>query len=289
MNNPIRLSCNILYAVVNILKNIKKLDLLTEEEIWDINSSQINTAWIIQTIKQCGWITEVDSNQILLTDQGNRIVNENCNTKKVMRIMLSDYILSFCPVWSYRIPYGRLEATYIMTKDERACFHEAGLLSDFPDDETVKWWDSLSTTIRKLQDVNKSDCGRTGERLTLAYEEKRTGIKPKWISIDTNLAGYDVLSQLSSEDSSNLLIEVKASKSDLKSAVCHITVNEWKIASTAKNYMFYLWVIGSTNMLATIETLQIAPYIPTNNLSGEWESVQIPFVCFKDLFQIIST
>ena len=73
----------------------------------------------------------------------------------------------------------------------------------------------------------------------------------------------------------------------MENAYCHISINEWETASRTKNYLFYLWIIGSKNLLAIIDCKKIAPFIPTNNLSGEWESVKIPFNCFSELFQPI--
>lgn len=288
MSKMIRLSFNLLSAIKNMLKNAEKYKLSSIEELWSINTSQINTEWLIQTIKQCGWILLNRSDEFKLTDKALKIIDEKKDTKHTLRIMLSDYILGFYPVWCYKIPFGRFEAAFLMSEDERACFHEAELLCDYPDDNTVKWWDTLSSVIRKKQEDKRNDCGRAGEKLTLAYEEQRTGVKPKWISIDSNMSGYDVLSQISSEDNSKLLIETKSSRMNLEDAAGYISINEWRTAITAKNYLFYFWIVGPQNMLATIKVTQMAPYMPTNNLSGEWETVRIPFNSFRDMFQIIN-
>ena len=55
------------------------------------------------------------------------------------------------------------------------------------------------------KDLSLDDVGRKGERLTLQYEELRTNVKPDWRSIETNLSGYDVLSQRSKTDNTPLL------------------------------------------------------------------------------------
>lgn len=289
MNKMIRLSINVLSAIRLLLKNMERLHLSYEEELWSINTSQINALWLIDIVKQCGWMVETSSKTLMLTEKGHMIIAEDGMPENtIFRVMLSDYIVTFCPVWCYRIPYGRAEAALMMTKDERACFQEAGLLCEFPDDDVVKWWDSLSAIIRKNQDENKNDCGRAGEKLSLYYEKRRTGIAPQWVSVDSNLLGYDVLSQISKNDFSKLLIETKASEMSMDNAYCHISINEWRTATTAKDYLFYFWLLGTSNMLAKINVSQLKPYIPTNNLAGEWESVKIPFKCFKDFFEIIS-
>ena len=41
--------------------------------------------------------------------------------------------------------------------------------------------------------------------------------------------------------------------------------------------MFHLWCLsGNKKLLAIISPDDIYPYIPTNNLAGEWESAKIP-------------
>ena len=66
---------------------------------------------------------------------------------------------------------------------------------------------------------------------------------------------------------------------------CHITANEWHTAQNSKCYKFYFWLIGASNKLATLDPYQIAPYIPTNNATGTWESVKIPFSSFSEHFK----
>lgn len=289
MNKTIRLSINVLSAVRLLLKNAELLSLSSEEDLWTINTSQINTSWLIDIIRRCGWMSENERKELNVSDRGHMVITgDEASEDAAFRIMLSDYIITFCPAWCYRIPYGRYEAALMMSKDERACFLEAGLLSEAPDDSIVKWWDSLSAIIRKNQDEKKNNCGRIGEKLTLRYEKKRTGIDPKWMSLDSNLLGYDVLSQISTQNPEKLLIETKTSDMSMDTAYCHISINEWKTATMTKNYMFYFWIVGASNMLAKVNVQQLNPYIPTNNLSGEWESVKIPFNCFRNRFITIN-
>lgn len=105
------------------------------------------------------------------------------------------------------------------------------------------------------------------------------------MSIESNLAGYDVRSKISSDDHSALLIEVKTATSSLEQAYFHVTSHEWKVAQTSLAYVFHLWCLsGKKRLLAVISPEDIFPYIPTNNLSGEWESAKIPFLSFKSSF-----
>lgn len=105
------------------------------------------------------------------------------------------------------------------------------------------------------------------------------------MSIDSNLAGYDIKSRVSEDSSDILLIEVKASTYALGQAVFHVTSHEWNVALTSRAYVFHLWCLSdSKKMLAVISPDELLPYIPTNNLEGQWESAQIPFSCFEGQF-----
>ena len=281
----IRISVNVLTAIQMLMSKSIKYEISNEELLWSVNSSQVDTAWIIDTAHKCKWIAR--NNKIFqLTNRGHSLFsNEGIFNKYMLRDMLYDYITSFCPAWSYKIPIGRSEAIFIMTEDEKACFFEAGLLEENPDHTIVEWWDKLSSIIRKSSDERKSQIGRKGERLTILNETIRTGVQPQWISIDSNLAGYDVLSRVSRENESVLLIESKASEANIEGAYCHITANEWHTAQNSKCYKFYFWLFGVSNKLAMLDPYQIAPYIPTNNATGTWESVKIPFSSFSEHFK----
>lgn len=199
--------------------------------------------------------------------------------------MLKDYVIQLAPIWTNRIPYGRREAAIFMSKDERACFSEAKLLSPQLDSGVIDWWDTIANKIRmQAQQVN-NDTGRIGERNSMKYERLRTDSEPIWMSVDSNLAGYDIKSKLSKDNPDALLIEVKASTSALDQAAFHVTSHEWRVAFTSAAYVFHVWcLLGNKKLLAIISPMDVQPYIPTNNLEGEWESAKIPFSCFESKF-----
>ena len=199
--------------------------------------------------------------------------------------MLEDYVLKCAPVWSNRIPYGRKEASLFMSDDERACFIEAGLLNKNIDMIAIKWWDTLSTIIRGKSAQENVEIGREGERQTFQYEKRRTEVSPKWMSIESNLVGYDIQSQIDKNDGTPLLIEVKTSKNVLHDACFYITSHEWYVACTSKSYIIHLWLLSPTgNQLAILTPDEIRPYVPTNNLEGQWEDAKIPYSCFNGKF-----
>lgn len=282
----IRLSMNVLASALALLNRIETYKFSSLSELAYSKIVSISAEDIFEFSYNCGWVSE-NENELALTQRGNGLLR--LQTQELLvdlrRQMLADYVLNAAPIWSNRIPYGRREAAIFMSKDEKACFVDAGLLSDHLDPGIVDWWDALSAKIRMRSQQTKSEIGRLGERNTIKYERKRTCSEPVWMSIDSNLAGYDVKSRVSPTCSDVLLIETKASTHDLAQAEFHVTSHEWNVALTSEAYLFYLWCLfGSKKMLAIISPSELLPYIPTNNLDGQWESAKIPFSSFEDKF-----
>ncbi|NJD02813.1 MAG: DUF3883 domain-containing protein [Ruminiclostridium sp.] len=142
------------------------------------------------------------------------------------------------------------------------------------------WWDDLFVKIYNEREAEKLLVGRYGEKLSVRYELKRTEQRPIWKSIDSNLAGYDLLSQVSKFNDNKLLIEVKASKYEYLHAVAHITRNEWETACLSTNYCFHLWLLSDEPQIAIIPFDDMKMHIPEDNGSGSWESVSIPYHSF---------
>ena len=282
----IRLSINVITSAVLLLHRLESYRFPSLTELAYTKVSSINVEDLFDFSQNCGWVC-VNENSLTLTLRGKGILNLHNQglNKELKRTMLMDYVLTVSPIWSNRIPYGRSEAAIFMTKDEKACFAEAGLLSGRLDSSVIEWWDTVANKVRAKAQQAQSDKGRIGEKNTIKYEQERTNSEPKWMSVESNLAGYDVRSKISSEDHSALLIEVKTSTSSLEQAYFYVTSHEWKVAQTSLAYVFHLWCLsGKKRLLAIISPEDIFPYIPTNNLSGEWESVKIPFFSFKSNF-----
>ena len=64
-------------------------------------------------------------------------------------------------------------------------FDEAGLV-DGNDPGVIA---SLGAPARGLKNDRTTEIGRQGERLTFEFETRRTGVQPKWLSIDTDADG----------------------------------------------------------------------------------------------------
>lgn len=237
---------------------------------------------------QCQWLEEYD-NTFSFTIRGNELVHI-FKTDGLSNIMwmnaLFDYISICRPAWSNMIPNGRKEVYLFMTNDEKRCFNEAGLMES-TDKIIVDWWDKVASLFRDISQEASEDIGREGERRTLLYEEKRTGIKPHWESIDSNFSGYDIASIKEPGSNERILIEVKSSLKELKEAKMIITRNEWNVASCDYNinrYFFYLWLLGRTNQLAIIPANVIKEHIPSDMGGGQWKTLEVPFNQFRQYF-----
>ena len=282
----IRLSMNVLTSALALLRRIEIYDFSSLSELSYSKIVSISAEDIFEFSSSCGWASESESG-LTLTTRGIGLLRFQTQGLLIdlKRQMLTDYVLKCAPIWANRIPYGRREATIFMTKDERACFADAGLLSDHLDAGIIDWWDTIATHIRMQTKQSKIGTGRLGDRNTIKYERSRTNIDPMWMSIDSNLLGYDIKSQVSKNDPGTLLIEVKASTFTLSRAEFYVTSNEWNVAITSGAYVFHLWCLSDgKKMLAILSPDEILPYIPTNNLDGQWETVKIPFLCFEDKF-----
>lgn len=243
---------------------------------------------IIDFANQCLWLKTTGSG-VSLTERGQeliRVFDRIHLSQEVCRMALFDYISICRPAWANRIPYGRKEAYFFMSEDEKLCFIDAGLMTS-TDQITVDWWDRVSLLFRNERDEILEDTGRIGERLTLEYENRRTATPPIWESLDSNRSGYDILSIKETGDSQTIMIEVKSSFQNIDKAEMIITRNEWDVASFQCNsdrYFFYLWLLGGKRKVAIIPMSCMKNHVPENKGQGKWETISIPFSVFRNDF-----
>jgi hypothetical protein len=169
-------------------------------------------------------------------------------------------------------------------RDVAQVFVEAGLAAGF-DSEVVDFWDELAARARGQRQAQLNRIGRLGERQTIAHEQKRTGRSPKWVSVDDNADGYDVLSVVDSTDPRPLSIEVKASSIGMRGSF-HVTRNEWDRANETECHVFHLWNVQnkSAPQLAVLMPEDVKPHVSRDAGDGCWELVEIPFAAFGSKF-----
>ena len=267
-----------LYAAKDFLELTFEAELTSELFKLSFKSFKYsNPEKILQIVFKCGWALVTEGGTITLSDKGQEIASKTYQTGLLLQ--LEDLIANYNPEWASLLPKGRAYAKNYLPPDAKQCFKEAGLFEDLTD-EIIKYWDKLAIAYRNYSNQRKLEVGRRGERLTCIYELERTGIKPRWQSIESNLDGFDILSIIDNQSRESLSIEVKATTSKIRYAKFHVTRREWDTANNTAHYLFHLWHISETPLLKVVELEKITPHIPIDNGEGLWESVEIPYKLF---------
>jgi hypothetical protein len=227
---------------------------------------------VLDMIRAGNWIHFEDDGRLSLTQRGRRIL-ECRDAVHALRIQLMDFIEIVKPTWCSLVPRGRKETLGFLPVDARQCFNEAGL-SDGYDQEIVAFWDRAANLSRGRTNDILLEIGRKGERLSIAFEIERTGRTPEWKAIDSNAAGYDLLSVVSREDLTPLKIEVKTVKRTDDRAF-FLSRNEWNCAMSYGKYVLHLWILDSEPALCVKMLDELARHVPVDNGSGSWQSVKI--------------
>lgn len=230
-----------------------------------------------------GWAEKSDEGLIGITPRGQTIRNMPL-TEQRLRQALLDIVDSTNPPWAQNARFGRRRLLQYAPAEITQVCCEAGLDSG-NSLEVVSFWDTLASRARGLHDVRLNEIGRQGERLTIQHETHRTSRAPRWIALDSNEDGYDVLSTISLEDNSKLCIEVKASQQGMSGQI-FLTRNEWETAQVLLNYKMYLWDVSSNcPRLAVLDIPTISEHIPADQNDGRWQTTCIPFNSFSAFFK----
>ncbi|HIE4123819.1 MULTISPECIES: DUF3883 domain-containing protein [Stenotrophomonas] len=178
------------------------------------------------------------------------------------------------PPWLGQLRSGR-EFLSDAGADLRSCFERAGALDAAPDQTVISWWDDLAGLAYGTLNQAKMDVGRRAERLSLEREQRRLESFPghppiQWTALDSNAAGYDILSW-SKRDGHwyPMYLEVKGFSTS--PAKLYLTRNEWETAKRlADDFHFQVWDVGS-NRMAQLSTSQMLPHVPSDEGMGRWE------------------
>lgn len=229
-----------------------------------------------------GWAEVNELGKLIPTARG-QAVRALPLTEFRLRKALLDVVEATAPPWVQNARFGRRRFLQYAPPEIAQLCAEAGLTNG-ADPDAVAFWDTLAARARGLHDVQLSEIGREGERLTLHYEESRTQKAPRWIALDSNEDGYDVLSQMAPGDSRRLCIEVKASRQGMYGAF-FLTRHEWDTAQSLLNFQMHLWDMSHTvPKLAIIDVEAVAPHLPTDVGEGQWDTARVPFSAFQSKF-----
>jgi hypothetical protein len=278
------LSPGVAFGCVELLGVVSR-NSVTPGGVLSLSLGSVSPKDILEAAVELRWLVVAENGLLELTPKGDTALSAS-NDRTRLRQLILDYIDVENPPWLQLASAGRRELLLQAPPGTRQVLVEAGLAYG-DDQETVSFWDTLAARARGMRNALLTETGRVGERLSIAYEKIRTGREPKWIALDSNADGYDVLSRVSSEDQRRLTIEVKASTQAHLSGVFHLTRNEWSLAEDSINHVFHLWNLGAdTPQLAVLSVAQLAEHVPSDCGDGTWESVQIPFSSFVSGFVV---
>jgi hypothetical protein len=238
---------------------------------------------ILEFAVYVNWVRVQDDGSVVLTPAGGQVfASQNCRTN--LRTFLRDYIQIADPPWVRLAALGRRDVLLQAPDGVRQLLVESGMAYSC-DDDVVQWWDQLGAESRGYKNSRLTEIGRAGERLTLAYEEKRTGRVPKWVAIESNADGYDVLSVVSSTDSRRLAIEVKTSQQDVEAGSFYVTRHEWDTACDSLCHVFHVWdICRECPRLAVLTVDEVADHVPLDKGAGAWQTSKVPLRAFVERF-----
>ncbi len=229
-------------------------------------------AAVLEMMQVCNWLEFAEDGRLSLTERGLKILSAH-DEPAALRVQLMDFIELTKPTWSGRIPYGRDEMLRFVSDDVNQCFREARLSTGY-DREVVAFWDRAAALSRGRNGDALLQIGREGETLSIEWEVARTGRTPVWKAVDSNLAGYDILSVVSRDDLTPLKIEVKAVKRKDERAF-YLTRNEWTCASGFGAYALHLWILDGRSEPIVHSAEDLRQHVPLDQGDGEWQTVMV--------------
>jgi hypothetical protein len=266
------------YGCISLLTIVERQK-IDQQHLVTLNFGPIATRTIVEHAKALDWVSVNTEGYFFVTERG-RLCLQLSQTKRQLRLLLKEYFLRRRDPWLQLAKRGRMHVLLQSPPEILQLFHEAGLAGDV-DQETIEFWDDLASLTRKEGDKKNTETGRVGERMSVQFEHERTGFEPKWMALESNHYGYDILTRVSDSNETPLKIETKCSLASVSRAKFHLTKFEWQTAERSNNYSFHIWSVSEkATMLAVLNVAQVAPHIPKNQHGGLWETVEIPFRLF---------
>lgn len=275
------MSPGLAYSCFELLELIERRALTAQEVISAFRNIGVMPAEaVFSKCQRLRWIEVTEHGTIVLQAAGQCLVALTTHEQRLRQALL-DYVDIESPIWLQNSLYGRRKVTEFAELAIVQLFDEAGLLQSTADD-VIRFWDSLAARARGQKNDFLLSIGRDGERLSIDYERRRTGLEPQWIAVENNHDGYDLLSVVSAEDKKPLLIEVKSSRIGSHGLV-YLTRREWEIATTAEAHVFHLWDLSSDPQLAVIGHADLVANVPLDRARGKWQIAVLPFMLKRPL------
>lgn len=270
----------LLYRLGDLLQLLNEKPITRDAFLVDLPTYRgVQTESLLMIALKGNWIQTGDGGNLSLTTSGEALLDLAGPTER-LRIQVQTLMDILSPHWALVIVQGRQAFAQYAPPEAVQCFREAGILTTTESD-VVAWWDSIAARYRDQRDMRKVETGRTGETLSLHYEQQRTGKKPFWVALEFADAGYDIRSVLDSDCDDTLVIEVKTSAKSWDRATFHLTHHEWEVLNSNQHSVLHLWSVASSlPVLSVIPVKYLTTHIPLNQGSGCWELMECPFAMF---------
>jgi hypothetical protein len=222
---------------------------------------------------------DFDAAAALLQEFGVEVFLSDGDPRQVLRDVILVLASHQRPTWSRVAVSGRRRVIQVLSENEHQCLAAAGLVGDTPSSEVIEWWDRLALAMRNASDASNLSAGRSAERLSLEYEQKRlreevrVGLQPKWLAFEDNTLGYDLQSFLLREGTLlPLYIEVKGSSAP--GVRFFVTKAEWETSLRLRSqYLFHVWDLRARR-LTILTPSDLVTHIPLNQGVGQWTTAE---------------
>lgn len=210
----------------------------------------------------------------LIQNHGISLFYPSPNRIEELRKTILKMAVRLRPFWATVSPFGRERVSAVISSDQAQCLRYAALLGS-TEPEVRRWWDQLASHFRAEASDRLLEIGRNGEELSLRFEKarlQRIGVEedPRWVSLEDNLAGYDILSYRKSHagNISEVFIEVKATTS---ADLCFVlSRREWDFAQNAGPAAeFHFWYLPEKK-IRIADVNEISSSVPTDHGYGTW-------------------
>jgi hypothetical protein len=280
------ITVGMLYDAQNLLSKVEASPVTADALLGSFKKLEVaDFASVLSLAQKCQWI-EIDQTNTLLLSTSGRNIHGAPDVRQQLRQQIRDVLSFISPSWAKKIADGRTEASSVMPEAVRQMFDEAGLFDEWSD-ELVGWWDMIGLAARSRKSERNLKTGRRAEKLSMDYEQYRTGKRPQWTCAESNYAGYDLLSIVEKADPRPCAIEVKGTTLHVNEATFTLSRNEWGVADANSDYRLHLWLVRAGQQdpqkdLRVIPASSLVGHIPTDNGVGRWETARIPFRDFWD-------
>lgn len=217
------------------------------------------------------------------------------NDLTIKQFIFFKWIIHYQPSWMRRFKNGirYLEDFQESNKNIYQCIKECDVFEEHKSQKTQNFIYKIkaliySNDLEQDKVIERIEKGRLGEKLSLDYERKKTGIEPIHQSLIDDNSGYDIKSY---SEGLTKRIEVKLSQNTFMPKA-FITWNEWKVAkrSLRQNSLheFHFWRKSEDRwQLAILDAkeLEFINFETKNEHEHHWQTFELLMNAFEKNFK----